>query len=162
MTQAPGFILCAQHGWADTSRDMAKLAHTLASTDTLVVTPDLGWFQTWLRIEPLILRVDQQITAVLGANPDARLRIIGHSMGGLIWLEVLHRHRSWWARVDSLVLLACPVGGADLARMVDPIQMGIGIARDLGTDRRPIAEAIAQQISTLSIAGDVDGGSDGT
>lgn len=162
MTHTPDFILCAQHGWADTHRDMATLARALASADTLCITPELGWLKTWLRIEPLIQHVEQQIAAALAAHPAARLRIIGHSMGGLIWLELLHRRRDWWPQVDSLVLLACPVGGADLARIVDPFQLGIGIARDLGADRRPIAEAIAQQIATLSIAGDSDGGSDGT
>ena len=40
--------------------------------------------------------------------------------------------------------------------------MGIGIAKDLGADRRAIAEKIAATIPTLVIVGDVDGGSDGT
>jgi hypothetical protein len=40
--------------------------------------------------------------------------------------------------------------------------VGLGIAADLGRDRRPLATRIAANIPTLSIAGDIDGGSDGT
>lgn len=94
--------------------------------------------------------------------PDAPLRIIGHSMGGLIWLEVLHRHPEWWPRLECLVLLASPVGGADLGRIVDPFGIGIGVAADLGMSRRHLAEPIAARRPVLVIAGDVDGGSDGT
>ena len=90
------------------------------------------------------------------------MRIIGHSMGGLIWLEVLHRHPEWHAQIHSLVLVASPVGGADLARILDPFQWGLGIARDLGINRRQIAESLAAMIPTLMIAGDSDQGSDST
>jgi hypothetical protein len=162
MKPNPAFILYAQHGWADTSHTMAKLAHVLATPETLVITPNLGWVDTWLRIEPLIQRLERIVTASLERYPDARVRVIGHSMGGLIWLELLARHPPWWSRVESVVLVAAPVGGADLARILDPIQLGIGIARDLGVDRRPLAEMLAQHIPLLSIAGDVDHGSDGT
>jgi hypothetical protein len=54
------------------------------------------------------------------------------------------------------------VGGADLARLIDPLGIGIGMARDLGRNRRKMAEAIATHIPTLIIAGDWDNGSDGT
>jgi hypothetical protein len=54
------------------------------------------------------------------------------------------------------------VGGADLARMIDPLGWGIGIARDLGRSRRTIGTAIASQVPTLVIRGNIDGGSDGT
>ena len=88
--------------------------------------------------------------------------IIGHSMGGLIWLEILDRHREWWGKVHSLVLVGSPVGGSDLGRLFDPLRLFPLIARDLGTNRRPIAEAIAAQIPTLSIVGDLGNHSDGT
>lgn len=156
------FILFAQHGWADTYRAIANLASALATPYTQIVAPDLGWFKTWLRIEPLIQQVETIATQTIAANPNTPLRIIGHSMGGLIWLELLARHPEWRSRVHSLVLIASPVGGAELGRIFDPLQMGIGIARDLGINRRPIAETIAKEIPTLVIAGDSDGGSDCT
>jgi len=162
MRQNPDCILYAQHGWADSSKAIADLAHAVATANMLVVTPDLGWLETWLRIEPLIQRVAEQVSASIEMFPNTGLRVIGHSMGGLIWLELLARNQSWWPQVDSLVLVASPVGGADLARMADPFGWGLGIARDLGINRRSIAETIAQQIPTLSIAGDIDSGSDGT
>jgi pimeloyl-ACP methyl ester carboxylesterase len=122
----------------------------------------LGVLKTWIRIEPLIQAVEQRAIATLNQYPETPMRIIGHSMGGLIWLEVLHRHPEWWKQVESLALVGSPVGGADLARVMDPWGWGIGMARDLGLNRRSLAEAIASQIPTLVIAGDVDNGSDGT
>jgi len=162
VTNSPDFILYAQHGWADTSKAIASLAKALATPQTTVVAPSLGWVMTWLRIEPLIERLERVVFATTAQHPQAPLRIVGHSMGGLIWLEVLNRHPHLRSRVHSLVLVASPVGGSDLARIIDPFGWGIGIARDLGKNRRPLAESIAAEIPTLVIAGDLDGGSDGT
>jgi pimeloyl-ACP methyl ester carboxylesterase len=158
----PASILYAQHGWADDHRKIARLARSLADPQTVVVTPSLGYFNTWIRMEPLVQTVEKIAIANARKYPEVPMHIIGHSMGGLIWIEVLTRHPEWWPWVESLILVASPVGGADLARAVDPLAWGVGIARDLGLNRRPQAEAIAAQIPTLVIAGDIDGGSDGT
>ncbi|MFK8182478.1 MAG: alpha/beta fold hydrolase [Phormidesmis sp.] len=157
----PDYILYAQHGWADIDRGIGKLARQVASPQAEVVVPNLGFINTWIRIAPLIDRVEAIAQATQHTHPDTPIRIVGHSMGGLIWLEVLSRHPEWWPLVESLVLVASPVGGADLSRMVDPLALGIGIARDLGANRRPLAERIAANIPTLIIAGDYKGGSDG-
>ncbi|HBL61846.1 MAG TPA: lysophospholipase [Cyanobacteria bacterium UBA8803] len=162
MSEAPDFILFAQHGWADTHKEIATMAKILATPQTLIIAPNLGWFRTWLRIEPLIDRVEEIASQILATYPDTPIRIMGHSMGGLIWLEVLSRHPEWWPQVESFVLIASPVGGADLARFFDPFGMGIGIAGALGVNRRKMAKLIAKTIPTLVIAGDIDGGSDGT
>lgn len=82
-------------------------------------------------------------------------------MGGLIWLEVLKRHPEWHHRVHSLVVMGSPISGADLARTIDPFGIGIAIAGDLGRNRRAVAEQIACQIPTLSIASDLGWGHDG-
>lgn len=158
----PDCILYAQHGWADDYRRIAALAELIAPPNTKVVTPNLGYLNTWFWIEPLIQRVDDLATANWHRFSDVPMRVVGHSMGGLIWLEVLHRHPEWWSQVDSIVLVASPVGGSDLGRIFDPFDWGIGVARDLGKNRRGMAEAIAAQIPTLVIAGNTDGGSDGT
>lgn len=158
----PEFILFAQHGWADDNRAMLGLARRLVTDITPIVAPSLGYIQTWIRIAPLIQAVEAIAANQMACHPDIPIRIIGHSMGGLIWLEVLNRHPEWWAKVQSLVLIASPVGGADLGRMIDPLGLGIGIASDLGTNRKAIAQQIAAAIPTLVIAGDVDEGSDGT
>ncbi|MDX2239175.1 MAG: alpha/beta hydrolase [Leptolyngbyaceae cyanobacterium bins.302] len=159
---APDFILYAQHGWADEHQAIAALAASLATPETLVITPNLGYLKTWIRIEPLIQAVEASVANMIAQYPAVPIRAIGHSMGGLIWLEVLARHPEWWEQMESLVLVGSPVGGADLARAFDPLSLGLGIARDLGTNRREIAEAIAAKVPTLVIAGDVDNGSDGT
>jgi hypothetical protein len=159
---APDFILFAQHGWADGAKAIATLARTVATPKTLIVSPDLGWINTWIRMEPLIQRVEQIALDTITQYPETPIRIIGHSMGGLIWLEVLSRHPEWWLKVHSLVLVASPVGGAHLARFIDPLEIGIFMARDLGKNRREIAELIAEVIPILIIAGDIDNGSDGT
>lgn len=160
--QAPEFILYAQHGWADEHQAMAALAASLATPETLVITPNLGFLKTWIRIEPLVQAVEASVANTIMQYPGVPIRAIGHSMGGLIWLEVLARHPEWWSRMESLILVGSPVGGADLARAFDPLGVGLGIARDLGINRRAMAEAIAAKIPTLVIAGDIDQGSDGT
>lgn len=157
----PTYILYAQHGWADINSGISQLATQIACPQAKVIVPNLGFVNTWIRIEPLINRVEQIALQAQAQHPNTPIRIVGHSMGGLIWLEVLARHPEWWPQIESLVLVASPVGGADLGRMFDPFAWGIGIARDLGTNRRPLAERIAANIPTLIIAGDYDGGSDG-
>jgi dienelactone hydrolase len=159
---SPDYLLFAQHGWADNHEHMTRLAKQLATEQTHVIAPSLNYAMTWLRMAPLVEDVEHIATEAVQAHPETPLRIIGHSMGGLIWLEVLTRHPDWWPRVHSLVLVASPVGGADLGRIIDPLQVGVGIAADLGQDRRAMASAIAAQIKTLVIAGNLDGGSDGT
>jgi len=162
MTNSFDFILFAQHGWADTNHAIAQLASWLATSETLVISPNLGFFQTWLWIDPLIEFVAKNALDISCQYPDTPMRIIGHSMGGLIWLEVLDRYPQLRSRLESLVLIASPIGGADLARLIDPFGIGLGIARDLGINRRHLAEKIAREIPTLVIAGDIDNGSDGT
>jgi len=158
----PDYLLFVQHGWADDNRAMLTLGQSLVSSTTPIIAPNLGYIETWIRIEPLIQKVEQIAAQAILTYPDLPLRIIGHSMGGLIWLEVLNRHPDWWNRIHSLVLIASPVGGADLGRILDPLNLGLGIAADLGTNRKPLAEQIAASIPTLVIAGDLDQGSDGT
>ncbi len=158
----PTVVLFAQHGWADTSRAIAELAQNVATPGTHLVTPNLGYIRTWLRIGPLIEYVEEMARATLAQFPGVPLRIIGHSMGGLIWLEILNRHPNWLERVDKVVLIASPVHGSDLGRIIDPLALGMGIAKDLRVDRLELAEAVAAAVPVLSIAGDVDCGSDGT
>jgi hypothetical protein len=156
------YILFAQHGWADRTNRITQLAQRLADAKTLVISPNLGWLNTWIAIEPLITTVETEVIKAIAIYPHAKIKIIGHSMGGLIWLELLDRHPEWWIKIHSLILLGSPIGGAHLARMFDPLAIGIGIAKDLGKNRRAIAEKIAQNIPTLAIAGDFDRGSDRT
>jgi hypothetical protein len=157
----PDFLLFAQHGWADDSQDISRLAGALATEKTVIIAPSLGKLKTWLRIEPLIQNVETFASQTIKNYPETPMRIMGHSLGGLIWLEVLNRHPEWWQHVDSLIVLGSPIGGADLARIIDPLAIGIGIAGDLGKNRRHLAEKIAQNIPTLTIASDLDSGSDG-
>jgi len=160
-SNSPECLLFVQHGWADTNGAMARLARRVAPANTKIIAPNLGWWRTWLRIEPLVQNVESIATQMIVAHPQPPIRIVGHSMGGLIWLEVLHRHPEWWPRVESLILVGSPVSGSDVCRIMDPLAVGLGIARDLGKNRRSIASAIALTIPTLSIASNTDGGSDG-
>ncbi|PZU94864.1 MAG: lysophospholipase [Pseudanabaena sp.] len=156
------YTLFLQHGWADTSRDISYLSRSLANAKTITHAPDLGLIDTWLTIAPLITKVEEIAATAIATYPDLPWRIVGHSMGGLIWLEVLHRHPEWLHKIHSLVLVASPVGGSDLGRLFDPWGWFPLIARDLGKNRRPIAEAIASQVPTLSIVGDIGNNTDGT
>jgi pimeloyl-ACP methyl ester carboxylesterase len=153
-------LLFAQHGWADDNRAMQRLGTALAVPGTRVIAPKLGYVRTWLRIEPLIATVERAAVDALAEHPNVRLRIVGHSMGGLIWIELLTRHPEWLARTDRLALIGCPVGGAGLAARLDPL--GLTIGRDLKVDRRAQAEAVAATVPTLTIIGDRFGPHDGT
>jgi hypothetical protein len=62
-------------------------------------------------------------------------------------------------RTDRLVLIASPVGGSELATLLDPL--GLTIGRDLRVDRRARAEAIASIVPTLIIVGNLLGPHDG-
>ncbi|WP_019509454.1 alpha/beta fold hydrolase [Pleurocapsa sp. PCC 7319] len=157
----PKFLLFAQHGWADTASDISKLAKAAADPQTVITAPNLGLINTFIRIEPLVQRLEQIATQVINSYPDTPIKIMGHSMGGLICLELLNRNPQWWQKVHSLILLGSPVGGSNIARIIDPLGIGIGMARDLGKNRRGIAEKIAQKIPTLSVASDINLGSDG-
>lgn len=158
----PEYLLFAQHGWADTAKDIANLAQRAAASSPVVITaPSLGLIKTFIRIQPLVAKLEQIAAEIINNYPEVPIRIIGHSMGGLMWLEVLQRNPQWWSKVHSLILLGSPVGGSNIARIIDPLGIGIGTARDLGKNRRAMAEKIAQQIPTLSVASDFQMGSDG-
>jgi pimeloyl-ACP methyl ester carboxylesterase len=156
----PDFILYAQHGWADNNLGVAKLAKSLATPQTLIISPNLGWVNTWLKMQPLIKKVEILAIANFNQYPETPIRIIGHSMGALIWLEILNQHPQWWQNVTSFVLIGAPVGGANLGKILDPFNIAVG--GDLGRSRIKIAEAIALKLKTLSIAGDINGIGDGT
>ncbi len=158
---SPDFLLFAQHGWAVRGDDIGKLAQALATANTHLIVPSLGIVKTFVSIEILVEQVEKIASEAINNYPETSLRIMGHSMGGLIWLEVLERHPEWWHKVNSLVTIGSPIGGSNVARIIDPFNLGIGTAKDLGKNRRSLAEKIAQQIPTLSIASDMNAGSDG-
>ena len=157
----PEFLLFAQHGWADTGKDISRLMGAAVDRQTKVVAPSLGLTKTFIRIEPLVRQIEQIATDAITQYSHTPIKIVGHSMGGLMWLEVLNRNPQWWQKVHSFILLGSPVGGSNIARAIDPIGIGIGTAKCLGINRRPIAEKIAKQIPTLSVASDLGMGSDG-
>lgn len=155
------FLLFAQHGWDDRAYPIQQMAQSIAPQHSPVFAPNLGRFRTWVAIEPLIQSVEAVVLEAIAEYPDRPLRFLGHSMGGLIWLEVLSRHREWWERTHSLVLIGSPVSGSDVCRLLDPLGRLPSIAKDLGRNRRPLAEAIAAHIPTASIISDLGDYSDG-
>ncbi|MEN9203608.1 MAG: hypothetical protein Q6K80_06530 [Thermostichus sp. DG_1_6_bins_120] len=157
----PSHILFSQHGLTDTNCTMLALAQRLAP-QMHIVAPDLGYLRTLLHIEPLLQTIEAAAEEAFYAYPNCPARIVATSLGGVLWVELLSRHRQWWPRIESIVLLGAPIGGADYARLVDPLGLGIGIAKHLGQNRRPLAEAIAATIPTLVIASETQDGRDGT
>ena len=155
-------ILFSQHGMSDNNKAMGTLAHKVAPAQSYVIAPSLGFIQTHFEIEPLICKLEQVAEQAFRQYPNLPARIIATSLGGVIWVEVLSRHPEWWKRFESLVLLGSPIGGADLARIVDPFAWGIGMAKYLGQSRRVLAEQITAKIPTLIVAGNITGGGDGT
>ncbi len=161
MIDSPELLIFAQHGWSDTAQDLEGLVRSLAPSNGKVIAPSLDFWTTWLRIEPLIRQKEAIVAEAIAAYPKIPIRVVGHSMGGLIWTELLHRHPEWWPRIESFILVGSPIGGSDLARLIDPLGLGIGIARDLGLGRRALAAELAQHIPMLVIAADIGEGTDG-
>ena len=157
----PQYLLFAQHGWADTGNNIGRLARAAAEPETKVIVPSLGLVKTFVRLKPLVARLEQIARVEMAFYPNAQIKILGHSMGGLMWLEVLERNPQWWSKIHSFILLGSPVGGSNIARIIDPLGIGIGTAADLGKNRRAMAEKIARYIPTLSVASDTGMGTDG-
>jgi len=111
---------------------------------------------------PLITQVSAIAQHYLENFSNVPVRVIGHSMGGLIWLEILNLYPQWRERIESLVLIGSPIKGAELAKIIDPFRLGIGIASELARNRQTLAESLAQEIPTLSIASNYFLGTDGT
>ncbi|MEA5462808.1 alpha/beta hydrolase [Leptothoe sp. PORK10 BA2] len=153
--QKPDVTIFSQHGMTDDSRDMASLAAQLQIPNAHIVAPDLGWVNTLVEFDGLVQTVETSTAEAFERYPDIPARILATSLGGILWIEVLSRHREWWPRIESLILLGVPIGGANLARMVDPFGWGVGIAKPLGENRRPLAEKVTAKIPTLVIAGDM-------
>ena len=159
----PSYLVFSQHGMVDTHQAMELLAQRNSDSNSRIIAPDLGFLNTLFNIEPLITKVETIAIREIQNYPDVPIRIIGCSLGGVIWTEILTRHPEWWPNVESWVLLGSPIGGAHLAKIADPLNLvGFAIAQDLGIDRRPLAESIASHVPTLIVAGDSDSGSDGT
>ena len=158
----PKFIIFSQHGMSDTNSEMRSLANKVAPPNSHIVAPNLGIVKTYFKIEPLIDKVEKDAVQAFEVYPNIPARIIATSLGGVIWVEVLSRNPEWWSKIESLVLLGSPIGGSDIARMIDPFGWGIGMAKYLGENRRPLAEKITAVVPTLVIAGNTTGGGDGT
>jgi hypothetical protein len=158
----PKFIIFSQHGLSDTNRQMLSLAHKVAPPNSHIVAPNLGIVKTYFKIEPLIDKVEKEAVQAFEQYANTPVRIVATSLGGVVWVEVLSRNREWWSKIESLVLLGAPIGGSDLARMIDPFGWGIGMAKYLGENRRPLAERITAIVPTLVVTGNTTGGSDGT
>jgi hypothetical protein len=158
----PEFILFIQHGWKDIAKSFNTLAESLKNPKMKIFIPDLGYFDTWLNIDKLIKKLEIQVLETIEKYPHSPIKIIAHSLGGIIWLELLQLHPEWLPKIENIILLGSPIGGADMARIIDPFGKLPTIARDLGKNRRELAQTIAQQIPCLVIVGDKDNGSDGT
>ncbi|ANV85621.1 hypothetical protein AWQ21_09645 [Picosynechococcus sp. PCC 7003] len=143
------------------NQKMQILAQRVASVNTHIVAPNLNFLTTFLSLDPLIKKVETSAAETLEKFPNLPFRVIGFSLGGVLWVEVLSRNPTWLKRLEAFVLLGSPIRGASLARTVDPFGWGIGIAQELGRNRQYLAEKITKEIPTLVIAGSVNNGGDG-
>jgi len=168
----PKLIVFSQHGMSDGNYAMQVLAKKVAPPQSVIIAPYLGSLpslipdrfkfsiETHFAIEPLIQKVAHSAEQAFQNYPNIPARIIATSLGGVIWVEVLSRHPEWWHRIESLVLLGSPIGGADLAKTIYSLGFRIGMAKHLREDRRYLAEKIAAVIPTLVVAGHIIGGWD--
>ncbi|GIW09559.1 MAG: hypothetical protein KatS3mg061_0616 [Dehalococcoidia bacterium] len=153
MSTAPP-VLFVQHGWADRAHSLARLADWLAPPETISILPDLGPRALWGPLQCLVDHVEEVAGATLAREPTAPLWIVGHSLGGVIWLELLERHPEWWPRVEGVLLLGVPLGGVARARWLG--SLGLTLGRELAADRRARATRLAAQLPLLLLAGEQD------
>ncbi len=113
-------ILFSQHGMGEGNQKMQILAQKVASANTQIITPNLNFLTTFLSLSPLIEKVETSAAETLKKFPGLSFRVIGFSLGGVLWVEVLSRNPVWLDRLEALVLLGSPIRGASLARTVDP------------------------------------------
>jgi pimeloyl-ACP methyl ester carboxylesterase len=168
----PKLIVFSQHGLSDGNYAMEVLAKKVAPSASKIIAPYLGSLpsfipdrlkfsiETYFAIAPLIQKVAKSAAQTFQDYPDIPARIIATSLGGVIWVEVLSRHPEWWSRIESLILLGSPIGGADVAQIISAWGFRIGMAEHLSEDRRYLAENIAAVIPTLVVAGHIIGGWD--
>lgn len=160
MIDSPDCILFVQHGWTDTHQDILKLAKNLKTAKNQIVALNFGWLKTWIKSEDILELIEQKVAEVLESYPDIPWRVIGYSLGGLLWLDFLDKHPELWSKINSIVLIGCPINGVDSFGILKPSEMRI--AQYLLKSRQAVTEKIAQSIPTLSIAGDLGDKSDGT
>jgi hypothetical protein len=160
MIDPPDYILFVQHGWTDTHQDILQLVKTLKTAKNQIVALNFGWLKTWIESEDILELIEQKVVEVLDSYPDIPWRIIGYSLGGLLWLDFLDKHPELWSKINSIVLIGCPVNGLESFGILNPLETEI--AKYLLKSRQAVTEKIAQSIPTLSIAGDLGNNSDGT
>lgn len=160
MIDSPDFILLTQQGWTDTNQGIIRLATALGTPKTQIIAPNFGWLKTWIKIVDIQEMIEQQAREVLGNYPNTPWRVIGYSLGGLMWLEYIDRHPELWSKINSIVLIGCPVNGTKTFGILEPEKLEI--AEYLLQSRQGMAEKIAHAIPTLVIAGDLGNGTDGT
>ncbi|BBA79163.1 hypothetical protein RGRSB_0600 [cyanobacterium endosymbiont of Rhopalodia gibberula] len=160
MIDPPDCILFVQHGWTDTHQDILQLVKTLKTAKNQIVALNFGWLKTWIESEDILELIEQKVVEVLDSYPDIPWRIIGYSLGGLLWLDFLDQHPELWSKINSIVLIGCPINGVQSFGILKPSETKI--AKYLLKSRQAVTEKIAQSIPTLSIAGDLGDKSDGT
>ena len=135
----PSYLVFSQHGMVDTHQAMELLAKRNSDSNSRIIAPDLGFLNTLFNIEPLITNVEAIAIREIQNYPDVPIRIIGCSLGGVIWTEILTRHPEWWPNVESWVLLGSPIGGAHLAKIADPLNL-VGCQTSIGCQIKGIKD----------------------
>ena len=80
---------------ANTHRGMEALAKRNSDHTDRIIAADLGCVRTLFSIEPLIAKMETIAAQEIHNYPDVPIRIIGFSLGGVIWTEILTRHPEW-------------------------------------------------------------------
>ncbi|WP_267382816.1 alpha/beta hydrolase [Cyanobacterium sp. uoEpiScrs1] len=159
MIDSPDCILFVQHGWTNTYQDILELAKVLKTVKDQIVALNFGCLRTWIKSQDILKLIKQKVAEVLNSYPDTLWRIIGYSLGGLLWLDFVDQHPELWSKINSIVLIGCPINGVDSFGIFKSSETKT--AQYLLRSRKIITEKIAQSIPILSIAGDIGNKSDG-
>ena len=72
----PEYLLFAQHGWADTGNNLGRLVKAAVDPQTKLIVPSLGLIKTFIRIEPLVKRLEQIATEAIARHPNTPIKIV--------------------------------------------------------------------------------------
>ncbi len=159
------------HGYVLSSGIWGQVARELAAGGLRVIRPDLaghGWSRAGEHDLDLGVLADDLAAQMeaLTLPPGHPVVMVGHSMGGMVMMQMLERHPRLAGRVDGLVWLATSPGGMTASpfglplrasALVSPVVSRVApavMARAAGrtTDRRPRPRAGAREVELAHLA----------
>lgn len=141
------------HGYVLSSAIFGRVARLLAAEGLRVLRPDFaghGWSRAGSEPLDLPALADDLATVVQAMGPPAGqpLVLVGHSMGGMVTMQMLERHPDLRRRVDAVVWLATSPGGMSGSSFGLPLRSAALVG--------PMVSRMAPRVMSRAARGDLD------